>query len=106
MGVKEEHMRIGILVGKRVDTDVTQPAPAKRYLAISQTTGGIGAGRWCAKLTIAQAEEIWAKYQAHLPGDPDHVGYRLLAKEYGVSKRTVRDIVNHKTRNRRAAWET
>jgi hypothetical protein len=75
-----------------------------KYLAISEVGGVIGEDHWCAKLTNARAEEIRDKYEAHPPGHPEHVGYRLLAKEYGVSKRTIRDIVNHKGDGRSPRW--
>ena len=81
--------------------------PARRFVALNETgTQRIGEDHTRAKLTNAQVEQIRDEYEAHQSGHPQHVGYRLLAKKWGVSKRTIRDICSYKTRNQWAArWK-
>lgn len=57
-------------------------------------------------LSDADVERIRDEYEAHPLGHPEHVGYRALAKKWGVSKRTIRDIVEYKRRNQWVArWK-
>ena len=86
---------------------VGHPTPVKRFVALNESgTRRIGEDHAGAKLTDAQVERIRDEYEAHPPGDPLHIGYRLLAKRWGVSKRTIRDIVSYSTRNQWAGrWK-
>jgi Mor family transcriptional regulator len=52
----------------------------------------VGEFHQAAKLTDAQVEEIRKRYLAYVRG------YEKLAREYGCSVSTVRDIVQHRTR--------
>lgn len=52
-----------------------------------------------ADLSNAQVEEIRDRFEAYDLGHPRHEGYLRLAKVYGVSRRTIRDIVNYRRRN-------
>jgi hypothetical protein len=78
------------------------PKPVKRHLALSENgRQRIGEDHANAKLTDAQVEAMRERYEAFPVGHPEHVGYRQLAAEFGVAKRTARDIVNY---NRRNQW--
>ncbi|WP_296596627.1 hypothetical protein [Phenylobacterium sp.] len=66
-------------------------------------TQRIGEYHGRAKLSDAQVEQIRDIYEAGVEGTGPRIGYRLLAREFGVSKRTIRDIVSYTSRNR---WAT
>jgi hypothetical protein len=82
-------------------------AKRTRFVALNETgTQRIGEDHPRAKLSDAQVEAMRDDYEAHPPGHPQHVGYRALAKKYGCSKRTARDICNYTKRNQWAArWK-
>lgn len=75
--------------------------PHRKYLALNESgTQRIGEDHQRAKLTDAQVDEMRDLYEAKA------MGYRLLAKRFEVSKRTVRDIVQYKKRNQWAGrWK-
>ena len=52
-----------------------------------------------ATLTNAQVEEIRDRFEAYELGHPKHEGSWVLAKAYGVSRRTVRDILSYRNRS-------
>lgn len=85
----------------------SRPTPVKRYLALNETgTQRIGEDHPRAKLSDATVEAIRDEYEAGQDGSGPYIGYRLLAKKYGVGKRTIRDIVNYRKRNQWAAkWK-
>lgn len=58
----------------------------------------VGEDHQKATLSDRQVEEMRDRYEAGLDGSGPKVGYRVLAKLFGVSKRTVRDIVNYRRR--------
>lgn len=71
-----------------------------RYVALNESgTQRIGEDHPRAKITDAQVESMRDEYEAGLEGTGPRIGYRLLAKKYEVSKRTVRDIVHYLKRN-------
>lgn len=70
-----------------------------RLVACNESGDRIGEGHKNAVLTDAQVEEIRDRFEAYPLGDPRHEGYRLLARAYEVSKRTIRDIVDYRRRN-------
>lgn len=53
------------------------------------------------KLTDAQREEIYRKY--HFENDDKRYSWASLAKEYGVSKKSIGVIVNPELKEREAA---
>jgi hypothetical protein len=81
-----------------------------RLVACNEHGERVGEDHQHAVLTNAQVEEIRDRYEAaaelrrgvpnghHVKGE---LGYRALAREYGVSKRTIREIVKY---NRRNVW--
>lgn len=82
------------------DTGLRLPPVKGRFVALNESrTQRIGEDHARAKLTDAQVEAIRDEYERHLPGHPEHIGYRILAAKYGVAKRTIRDIVNYDKRN-------
>jgi DNA invertase Pin-like site-specific DNA recombinase len=64
----------------------------QRTLTLNERRYRIGESHHRAKLTDAQVDEMRELHEEH------SVGYRTLAKRFNVSKRTVRDIVQYKTR--------
>lgn len=92
---------------KLVVDRLPEPMTKARYVALNESgTQRIGEDHARAKLTNDQVDTIRDEYEAHPPGDPQHVGYRLLAKKWGVSKRTIRDICNYEKRNQWAGrWK-
>ena len=58
----------------------------------------VGEDHQKATLSDLQVEAMRDRYEAGVEGTGPKVGYRVLAKEFGVSKRTVRDIVNYRRR--------
>lgn len=82
-------------------------SPVRRFVALNETgTQRIGEDHANAVLTDAQVEQIRDEYEAGVEGTGPRIGYRLLAKKFGCSKRTVRDIVNYNRRNQWAArWK-
>jgi hypothetical protein len=69
-------------------------------------TQRIGEDHPRGRLTNAEVEEMRDLFEAHPVGDPGHMGYRVLAKRFGCSKRTARDICNYEKRNQWAArWK-
>lgn len=61
--------------------------------------GRVGEDHPNAVLSNAQVEEIRDRFEAYPVGHPRHEGYLLLSKVYGVSRRTIRDIVHYRKRN-------
>ena len=70
-----------------------------KLVACSDTGERVGEYHHKARLTDAQVDQIRDRFEAHPVGHPQHEGYRVLAKAYGVSKRTIRDIVDYRRRN-------
>lgn len=71
-----------------------------RYVALNESgTQRIGEDHPRAKLSDAQVEAMRDEYENGLSGEGPRIGYRLLAKKYEVSKRTVRNIVHYEKRN-------
>jgi hypothetical protein len=89
------------------EVEASRPPSAKRFLALNESgTQRIGEDHPRARLTNAQVEAIRDKYEAGIAGTGPRIGYRLLARQFGVSKRTIRDIVSYSSRNQWAArWK-
>ena len=68
------------------------PSPVRgRLVALNESgTQRIGEGHQRARLTDAQVDQIRDAYEQGLEGEGPRVGYKTLAKRFGVSKRTVR----------------
>lgn len=83
------------------------PKPRGKLVALNESgTQRIGEDHPRAKLTDAQVEAMRDDFEAYPVGDPRHLGYRALAKKYGCSKRTARDICNFVKRNQWASrWK-
>lgn len=84
------------------------PSPVRgRLVALNESgTQRIGEGHQRARLTDAQVDQIRDAYEQGLEGEGPRVGYKTLAKRFGVSKRTVRDIVHYRKRNQWASrWK-
>lgn len=76
------------------------PKPKGRMVALNESgTQRIGEDHHRAKLTDAQVEAMREDHERHPVGHPEYMGYRTLAKKYGCSKSTVRDVVNYMKRN-------
>jgi hypothetical protein len=74
--------------------------PATRLVALNESgTQRIGEDHAGAKLTNAQVDAIRDEFEAYPLGHPKHVGYRLLAKKWGMGKSTIRDICTYTSRN-------
>lgn len=104
--------------GQKVDEVDRNPPPAVGlglrtppvkggYVAMNEAgTQRIGEDHAKAKLSDAAVDAIREEYEAGQEGRGPRIGYRLLAKKWGCSKRTVRDIVNYRRRNHWAArWK-
>jgi hypothetical protein len=81
-----------------------QPTHARKdtkgkLVACNELGDRIGEGHRNARLTDAQVEEIRDRFEAHPVGHAAHEGYRVLSRAFGVSKRTIRDIVDYRRRN-------
>jgi len=61
----------------------------------------VGEDHQNAVLSDAQVEAMRDRYEAGVDGTGPRIGYKALAREFEVPKRTVRDIVNYR---RRAAY--
>ncbi|TAL32084.1 MAG: hypothetical protein EPN98_14835 [Phenylobacterium sp.] len=69
-------------------------------------TQRIGEDHPRAKLSDAQVEQIRDEYEEYPQGHELHVGYRLLAKRWGISHSMVRNIVTYRRRNQWAGrWK-
>lgn len=64
----------------------------QRTLTLNERRYRIGESHHRAKLTDEQVDQMRELHEEQ------GVGYRTLAKQFNVSKRTVRDIVQYKTR--------
>lgn len=67
-------------------------AMGTKLLALNANHYRVGETHHRAKLTDAQVDEMRDLHE------DDGVGYRTLAKRFNVSKSTVRDICNYRTR--------
>lgn len=78
-----------------------------KLVALNESgTQRIGEYHARAKLSDAQVDQMREDYEAGQEGRGPVVGYRTLSKRYGVSKRTVRDIVHYRKRNQWAGrWK-
>lgn len=101
-----EFTKIGPLDNKRekvdgVDRTAIIHLPVKsRYVALNESgTQRIGEDHPRAKLTNDEVEQIRDEYEDGLAGLGPRIGYRLLAKKFKVSKRTIRNIVHYEKRN-------
>lgn len=65
-----------------------------RLVACNEHGERVGEDHQHARLTNAQVDEIRDRYEAS-----EAVGYKTLARDYGVAVRTIRDIVNFRRRN-------
>lgn len=70
-----------------------------KLVACNERGERVGEDHQHAVLTNAQVEEIRDRYEAYPDGHARHEGYRMLARAYGVSKRSIRDIVHYQKRN-------
>lgn len=70
----------------------------RRRLVACGVFGRVGEDHPKAKLTDEQIEAMRAEYEHGQEVGPP-VGYRALAKKYGVSRTHVRDLVQFKRRN-------
>lgn len=70
-----------------------------KLVACNESGERVGEDHFNARLTNAQVDEIRDRYEAYPLGHKLHEGYRLLAQAFGVSKRTIRNIVNYERRN-------
>jgi hypothetical protein len=68
-------------------------------VAISDRNGRVGETHPNAKFSDATVEAIRDAYEAGVDGTGPRLGYKALAKQYGMSKRTIRDIVHYVRRN-------
>jgi len=86
---------------------VGHPKPVKRFLAFNEEgTQRIGEDHPRAKLSDAEVEAIRDEYEAGLDGSGPKIGYRRLAKKWGVTPSTVRNIVTYRKRNQWAgSWK-
>lgn len=66
-----------------------------RLVAVNERGHRIGETHHWAKLTQVQVDEIRDRYEAGRDGEGPKVGYQTLAKAYGVSKSTIRQVVNY-----------
>jgi len=97
----------GTTIGIEVDTVDTVDAeiipgitPGTRSVAYNDRGWRVGEGHPKARLTDAQIEQIRDEYEA------GGVGYRRLSARWGISRRSVRDIVHFNRRNQWAArWK-
>lgn len=64
----------------------------QKTLTLNDRRYRIGESHHRAKLTDEQVDEMRELHEEQ------GIGYRTLAKQFNVSKRTVRDIVQYKTR--------
>lgn len=64
----------------------------QRTLTLNERRYRIGESHHRAKLTDEQVDQMRELHEEQ------GIGYRTLAKQFNVSKRTVRDIVQYKTR--------
>ncbi|QCW21933.1 hypothetical protein JessAGP_003c [Caulobacter phage Jess A] len=62
-------------------------------VAVNEGGRRIGETHHNAKLTDAQVDAIRDEYEAGLEGLGPRIGYRALARKYGSTKSTVRDII-------------
>lgn len=82
---------------------VGHPIPVKRLVSLNESgTPRIWEDHARAKLTDAEVEAIRDEYETPGPGEPGHVGYKLLARKWGVPKLIIRDICNNTKGNQRA----
>lgn len=77
------------------------------FVALNESgTQRIGEDHARAKLSDTAVDCIRNEYEAGQDGSGPKVGYKLLARKWGCSKRTIRDIVHYRTRNQWAArWK-
>lgn len=100
---------------KKLDTSVTLatglgakcPPVKGGFVALNEGgTQRIGEDHARAKLSDVAVDCIRNEYEAGLDGSGPRIGYKSLAKKWGCSKRTVRDIVHYRKRNQWAArWK-
>ncbi len=84
----------------RQSVPVEHTSRGKRFVTINDSgMQRIGEDHASAKPTNAQVDETRDRYEAGVGSTGPKVGYRVLAKEYDVSKRTIRDIVSYRSRN-------
>jgi len=60
----------------------------------------LGEAHYKAHLTDHEVELMRELHEEHPVGHPQHLGYRRLAKMFGVSKTTVRHICVYRERGR------
>ena len=73
-------------------------APMKQRVALNDEALLICEEHQLVRLTDAQVRAIRDAYEAGVDGTGPKIGYRALAKQYGMGKRTIRDILNYKRR--------
>lgn len=94
-------MGTGAFVHLSVDGVAVAARKDKRakLVACNELGDRVGESHKNAVLTDAQVEQIRDRFEAYDHGHPLHEGYRKLAREFDVSKRTIRNIVNYERRN-------
>lgn len=75
---------------------MTGDRPRRRVIALNEQGYRIGQDHQRALLTDAQVEAMRDRHEH------DGVGYRRLAREFGVPRSTARDICSYRRRNQYA----